>query len=108
MKFIYYFPGRWVPVVEDLLNGATHRRLAQAAERAGFYGVTEDRHPLIGHWRGMVVCTGFGGHGVMHSPAAGLVASELVLHGEARSVDISSLSPDRFERGELVRETMVF
>ena len=45
MKFIYYYPGRWVPVVEELLTGEAHRVLAQAAEKAGFYGVSLDEHP---------------------------------------------------------------
>lgn len=76
--------------------------------RAGFYAVTPDRHPILGRKDGVIIATGFGGHGVMHSPAAGTLVAEMVLDGEASTVDVSSLSPDRFERGELVVETMVF
>lgn len=76
--------------------------------RAGFYAVTPDRHPILGKKDGIFIATGFAGHGVMHSPAAGRLVAEMILDGEARSIDVSRLSPDRFERGELVEETMVF
>ena len=45
MKFHYYFPGRWTPINEDLMSGAVHKRLARAAEQAGFEGVCLDEHP---------------------------------------------------------------
>jgi sarcosine oxidase subunit beta len=76
--------------------------------RAGFYGVTPDRHPIIGTLNNIVVAAGFGGHGVMHSPAAGLLVAELILDGKATTVDITSLSPDRFRKGKLIEESMVF
>jgi probable F420-dependent oxidoreductase len=51
MKFLYYFPGRWVPVNMDLLKGSVYKNLAIAAEKAGFYGVAMDEHPApVGHW----------------------------------------------------------
>ena len=51
MNFIYYFPGRWVPVVTALLSGKVYNRLAVAAEEAGFYGVSMDEHPApVGAW----------------------------------------------------------
>jgi sarcosine oxidase subunit beta len=108
------FPEFEDSVLERLLPIAEHRTPGFLSRdnckfgRAGFYGVTEDRHPLIGLREGVVVCLGFCGHGVMHSPAAGQLAAELVLDGRASSVDVSALDPGRFERGELVRETMVF
>jgi sarcosine oxidase subunit beta len=73
---------------------------------AGLYAVTPDHHPIIEEVRpGLVVATGFSGHGFMQSPATGQVVSELVLDGEARTVDVSELRADRFERGEPLHET---
>jgi len=73
---------------------------------AGLYAVTPDHHPVIEESRpGVVVATGFSGHGFMQSPATGRVVSELVLDGEARTVDVSQLRADRFERGEALHET---
>jgi sarcosine oxidase subunit beta len=73
---------------------------------AGLYAVTPDHHPIIEEVRpGLVVATGFSGHGFMQSPATGQVVSELVLDGEAHTVDVSTLTADRFERGEALEET---
>ncbi|MFC6940298.1 NAD(P)/FAD-dependent oxidoreductase [Salinirubellus sp. GCM10025818] len=73
---------------------------------AGLYAVTPDHHPIIEESRpGLVVATGFSGHGFMQSPATGQVVAELVLDGEARTVDVSALRADRFERGEALSET---
>ena len=73
---------------------------------AGLYAVTPDHHPVIEESRpGIVTATGFSGHGFMQSPATGQVVSELVLDGEARTVDVSTLRADRFERGEPLHET---
>jgi sarcosine oxidase subunit beta len=73
---------------------------------AGLYAVTPDHHPVIEEsCPGIVTATGFSGHGFMQSPATGQVVSELVLDGEARTVDVSALRADRFERGEPLHET---
>lgn len=66
---------------------------------AGLYEVTPDHHPVIdklGHVQGAYVCAGFSGHGLMHAPAAGALASELVLDGKASSIDIKPLELSRF------------
>lgn len=42
-----------------------------------------------------IFATGFSGHGMMHSPAAGAGVSEMIIHGASRSVD---LAPFAFER----------
>jgi sarcosine oxidase subunit beta len=77
---------------------------------AGLYEVTPDHHAVLGEVEGIpgfILATGFSGHGVMHSPAAGEAVAEWITTGRARSVDISSLSADRFARGEMIHETMV-
>ena len=50
------------------------------------------RHPDLANF---VLACGFSGHGMMHSPAAGVGTSELILYDEYRSVD---LKPFAFER----------
>ncbi|MFT4949410.1 MAG: sarcosine oxidase subunit beta [Natronomonas sp.] len=72
---------------------------------AGLYAVTPDHHPIIEETMpGMVTATGFSGHGFMQSPATGQVVSELVLDGESKTVNVSPLTSDRFDRGEELRE----
>jgi sarcosine oxidase, subunit beta len=78
--------------------------------RAGLYEVTPDHHAIIGEAagvRGLFFANGFSGHGVMHSPATGRVMAELIMDGEARSLDVSALSAERFEGGQLLAETSV-
>ncbi len=75
--------------------------------RAGLYENTPDHHAIIGDCEieGLYFCTGFSGHGVMHSPAAGRAAAEIVLDGAASFLDVSCLSLERFAVGELLHET---
>lgn len=74
---------------------------------AGFYAETPDRHAIIGIEHDVILCTGFGGHGVMHSPAAGRAIAELARHGECRTFDLRPLRPRRFAEGDLVAERFV-
>jgi glycine/D-amino acid oxidase-like deaminating enzyme len=65
----------------------------------GVYDMTPDSRPLLGAIpgiRGLFVCAGFSGMGFKISPAVGLVMSELLLDGKARSVDIGPFRPSRF------------
>jgi len=59
------------------------------------------RHPEVGN---LVLACGFSGHGMMHSPAAGAGASELILHGESRSVDIKPFAFERIAANEPIKE----
>jgi sarcosine oxidase, subunit beta len=73
----------------------------------GLYEMTPDRHPIIGQAPGVAgfyLANGFSGHGFQHAPVVGKVLAELIVEGEARTVDISSLGLERFERGDLVPE----
>ncbi len=45
-----------------------------------------------------VVVGGFAGHGLMHAPAAGLLAAELILDGQISSLDPDEVSLTRFSR----------
>ena len=77
---------------------------------AGLYEVTPDHHAILGPVpgrEGLLLATGFSGHGVMHAPAAGRCVAEIVARGRSESLDVSALSLDRFARGALIHETMV-
>src|SRR5439155_18701219 len=55
---------------------------------AGLYPSTPDQHPIIARTDlGMVVVGGFAGLGLMHAPAAGLLAAELIVDGRIKSID---------------------
>lgn len=75
---------------------------------AGLYAVTPDHHPIIEESQpGFVQAIGFSGHGFQHAPATGQVVAELLVDGESSTVDISPLSSDRFDGGELLHERNV-
>jgi glycine/D-amino acid oxidase-like deaminating enzyme len=72
----------------------------------GVYDVSPDFRPLLGETpgiRGLYVVAGFSGMGFKISPAIGLVVSELLLEGIARTVDISAFAPDRFAKGRPIK-----
>ncbi len=77
---------------------------------AGLYEVSPDHHAIIGPapgMKGLFFANGFSGHGVMHSPATGLLTAEWVLHGEPRIIDAHSLRMERFAEGRTLDETAV-
>ncbi len=74
---------------------------------AGWYAETPDRHAVVGRLGSFVLATGFGGHGIMHSPAAGQAVAELVLEGECKTFDLRPLRPSRFEEGDWTTELVV-
>ena len=77
---------------------------------SGLYEVTPDHHAVLGPAAavpGLLVASGFSGHGVMHAPAAGRAVAEMILHGRSEAVDVSPLALDRFARGALIHESMV-
>lgn len=77
---------------------------------AGLYETTPDHNAILGPIPGMenlLVATGFSGHGVMQSPATGLIMSEFILDGQARTIDVSELSIERFATGRLHPEQHV-
>jgi sarcosine oxidase subunit beta len=74
---------------------------------AGFYEVTPDDNPVLGFVpgiEGLAVAAGFSGHGFMQGPAIGACMAELILDGEATTVDISDFRPSRFAEGDLAQE----
>jgi sarcosine oxidase subunit beta len=76
---------------------------------AGLYEISPDHHAILGkvsEVEGFILANGFSGHGFQHSPAVGKVIAELIVDGEATTIDISPLSIERFERGESICEPM--
>ncbi len=97
-------------ILEKALHLIPRLDTAEIANQwAGLYESTPDHRAIIG-WepevKGMFHCCGFSGHGIMHSPAAGKISAEMI-SGKKPSIDISSLSPERFDKGRLVVETNV-
>lgn len=77
---------------------------------AGLYPETPDGHAIVGEITerpGFFVCAGFGGHGLMHAPAAGRAIAELIVDGACSTFDIHPLRPSRFAEGDLVIERAV-
>jgi len=69
--------------------------------------MTPDRLPVIGEApdvAGLYLANGFSGHGFQHAPIVGKLLAEMVVEGEARTVDVSSLSLERFAGGQVVAE----
>lgn len=80
------------PVLEDAA-------LVEGRCWAGLYEITPDDMPVLGRHPDLptyVDASGFSGHGVMHSPATGLLMAEEILDGRAHTIDIDGLRITRF------------
>jgi sarcosine oxidase subunit beta len=74
---------------------------------AGLYEMSPDQHALLGRaprLENLWLINGSSGHGVMHSPALGQLVAEMILDGEAKTIDVYSLRPSRFAEGEPIPE----
>ena len=77
---------------------------------AGLYPETPDHHAIIDALPGapwFIQCVGFGGHGIMHSLAAGQAVAELVSQGRCTTFDLHALRLDRFDEPWGAVETAV-
>jgi sarcosine oxidase subunit beta len=102
-------------VAEQLLPTAV-RILPALAEASiahswcGLYEMTPDRHPILGAvpgLDGLYLANGFSGHGFQHAPIVGKLLAEMIVEGQAHTVDVSSLGLDRFAAGRPIGETHV-
>ena len=87
---------------------ATIRRIPQAENMSlkktlsSLSDETPDKHAIIDNSRpGLIIATGFSGHGFMHSPITGKIVASLV-KGEKPQLDISPLALNRKLNKELV------
>jgi sarcosine oxidase subunit beta len=67
----------------------------------GYDGITPDQRAILGQAGpdGFFLVCGFSGTGFKIAPAVGACMAERILDGEARTVDISPFSLDRFSSG---------
>ena len=75
--------------------------VAIASTYAGLYEMSPDEHALLGPAHGLeqlFLVNGSSGHGVMHAPALGQLAAEM-LTGRRPSLDVHALRPSRFAEG---------
>ena len=86
------------------LIDAAHQRFSWIDERTpmtittGIMTFTPDARPFCGKMPdidGLFHCSGFSGHGIVQSPAIGLIMSELILD-EKSSYDVESIEADRY------------
>jgi sarcosine oxidase subunit beta len=85
--------------------------LAESQCWAGLYEITPDHNPILGRHpalAGYLDASGFSGHGIMHSPATGLLIAEEILDGRAHTIDIDPLRITRFQDGTARSEQNVF
>lgn len=86
-------------------------RLAEKKCWSGLYEITPDHMPVMGRHPELpnyIDASGFSGHGVMHSPATGLLMAEEILDGRARTIDIEELRITRFAEHTGAVETNIF
>jgi sarcosine oxidase subunit beta len=94
LEKVYGVAAQRLPVLTDL--GIAHAW-------AGLYEVTPDGNPIIDRSKtlaGFFMINGFSGHGFQHAPAAGRLLADLIVDGEAKDLDISPFSFERFAAGE--------
>jgi sarcosine oxidase subunit beta len=98
----------WVNDVEMTAHARVPALRAATIDRAacwaGLYEMSPDRHAILGPAPGcpnLYLINGSSGHGVMHSPALGMLLAEIICDGSAATLDASALDPGRFEAGRL-------
>jgi sarcosine oxidase len=93
---------RRVPAFDSLRLGSSW---------AGHYAYnTEDQNAILGLYPGLenfFLANGFSGHGLQHAPGIGRALSELILHGEYRTLDLTRFGVSRFSDGSLIHEENV-
>ena len=70
----------------------------------GYDGISPDQHPILGQAgpEGFFLQCGFSGTGFKIAPAVGKFMAELILDGEAKTVDLTPFRFERFEEGDLI------
>jgi sarcosine oxidase subunit beta len=110
----YRFKYGGVEWFEERVWPSLANRMSRCAEMrhrsgwSGLYEYTPDHSGILGFAprnERVIEAFGFTGRGAMQSWAAGRAAAELALSRRFETLDLGALSPLRFERGALVRET---
>ncbi|HKI37009.1 MAG TPA: FAD-binding oxidoreductase, partial [Gemmataceae bacterium] len=100
--------GAWLPLIRQRVSRrypAMHRSYGRGGYGA-LYAITPDWHPILDRLPGIEgawCAAGFSGHGFKLSPIVGQLMAELVVDGQAKTLDVSTLRLGRFEEGDLVK-----
>ncbi len=96
----------WVDAVVAMAHERVPVLREAAVDRArcwaGLYEISPDKHAILGPAPGcpnLFLANGSSGHGVMHAPALGHLLAEIMLDGEATTLDVAPLRPERFAEG---------
>jgi sarcosine oxidase subunit beta len=100
--------GGWLPQVRQRLS-RRYPAMNRGYGRGGYgalYAITPDWHPILDRCPGVegVFCAvGFSGHGFKMSPIVGQLMAELIVDGQAKTLDIAPLRLARFADNDLVK-----
>jgi glycine/D-amino acid oxidase-like deaminating enzyme len=100
--------GEWLPQVRQKLSRrcpALHRGYGRGGYGA-LYGITPDWHPILDRLRGIdgaFCAVGFSGHGFKMSPIVGELMTELIVDGQAKTLDLAPLRLARFDENDPVK-----
>jgi sarcosine oxidase subunit beta len=100
--------GPWLPQVRQRLSRrypAMHRSYGRGGYGA-VYAITPDWHPILDKLPGLeggYCAVGFSGHGFKMSPIVGQLMAEMIVDGQAKTLDIAPLRLARFEENDPVK-----
>lgn len=100
--------GPWLPQVRQRLSRrypAMHRSYGRGGYGA-LYAITPDWHPILDKLPGLeggYCAVGFSGHGFKMAPVVGQIMAELIVDGQAKTLDIAPLRLARFEENDPVK-----
>jgi sarcosine oxidase subunit beta len=100
--------GDWLAGVRQRLS-RRYPTMHRGYGRGGYgalYAITPDWHPILDKLPGVdgaYCAVGFSGHGFKMSPIVGQLMAELIVDGEAKTLDIAPLRLGRFAENDLVK-----
>jgi sarcosine oxidase subunit beta len=85
--------------VPEMVHGSMH------SAHGGYDGITPDQRAILGRAgpEGFYLACGFSGTGFKIAPAVGACMTELIIDGQANTVDISPFTLNRFSEGKLLK-----
>ena len=104
----------WIATVVDMTSQRVPALRDVPIDRekcyAGLYEMSPDQHAIVGYaaeCENMFLVNGSSGHGVMHSPALGSIAADMIC-GNTPALDLHALRPSRFaERDPIVTSELL-
>ncbi|MCS6852047.1 MAG: FAD-binding oxidoreductase [Gemmataceae bacterium] len=100
--------GDWLVTMRQRL-GRRYPAMYRGYGRGGFgalYAITPDWHPILDRLPGIegaFCAVGFSGHGFKMAPVVGQLMTELIVDGQATTLDIGPLRLARFEERDLIQ-----